>query len=190
MELSKKTKSAFLICFLEGWERFSYYGMRALLVLYLTSKLGFNDVKAYSVYSLFAAIGYSVPVLAGFLADRMLGFQRTLIIGGFILCLGHLAMALTSDDPTLVYVGLSLITIGTGFFKGNVTSLLGTIYIGQHRWSYCCNYLRFCCKGLWLALWIRTSRPWHAAWSNYISGFSLSFGRKWSQSQCYKFQAL
>jgi POT family proton-dependent oligopeptide transporter len=128
MELSKKTKSAFLICFLEGWERFSYYGMRALLVLYLTSKLGFNDVKAYSVYSLFAAIGYSVPVLAGFLADRMLGFQRTLIIGGFILCLGHLAMALTSDDPTLVYVGLSLITIGTGFFKGNVTSLLGTIY--------------------------------------------------------------
>lgn len=128
MKLEKKTKAAFLICFLEGWERFSYYGMRALLVLYLTSKLGFNDVKAYSVYALFAAIGYAIPVLAGFLADRMLGFQRTLILGGFILCLGHLAMSLTSDDATLVYLGLSLITIGTGFFKGNVTSLLGTIY--------------------------------------------------------------
>lgn len=126
--LTTKNKSTFLICFVEAWERFSYYGMRALLVLYLTSQLGFHDVKAYSVYSLFAAIGYAIPVLAGMLSDKMLGFQKTLILGGLILCLGHAVMALTYDTPSLVYVGLAFITVGTGFFKGNVTNLLGTIY--------------------------------------------------------------
>lgn len=131
MNLTQKTKSAFLICFVEAWERFSYYGMRALLVLFLTSQLGFQDVKAYSVYSLFAAIGYAVPVLAGFLADRVLGFQRTLILGGFVLCFGHAALAFTCENQSTVYLGLALITVGTGFFKGNVTNLLGTIYDAQ-----------------------------------------------------------
>lgn len=126
--ISQQTKAAFLVCFVEGWERFSYYGMRALLVLYLTSRLGFQDAKAYTIYSLFAAIGYAIPVLAGVLADRFLGFQRTLILGGFILCLGHLALALSFDQHTFVYFGLALITIGTGFFKGNVTNLLGTLF--------------------------------------------------------------
>lgn len=102
--------------------------MRALLTLYLISQLGFQDAQAYTIYSLFAAIGYAVPVLAGVLADRLLGFQRILILAGFILCLGHLALAFSFDQHAFVYFGLALITIGAGFFKGNATSLLGTLY--------------------------------------------------------------
>jgi proton-dependent oligopeptide transporter, POT family len=127
----KSIPSLLLLLFVECWERFSYYGMRALLVLYLTSSLGFSDPKAYAIYALFAAIGYGIPPLAGILADRYVGFQKMIIIGAIIMCIGHLFMSFTFMQDKAVYLGLSLIAVGTGFFKGNVTNLLGTIYDGE-----------------------------------------------------------
>ncbi len=124
----KSVPSLLLLLFVECWERFSYYGMRALLVLYLTSTLGFSDPKAYAIYALFAAIGYGIPPIAGILADRMVGFQKMIIIGAIIMCLGHLFMSFIFMEDIAVYIGLGLIAVGTGFFKGNVTNLLGTIY--------------------------------------------------------------
>ena len=128
IKLTQKSSMLLLLSFTEMWERFSYYGMRALLVLFLTSTLGFADSKAYAIYSLFAAIGYAVPMLAGILADKLIGFQRTLIIGAIIMCLGHLSMAISDQSEFILYCGLSLIAVGTGFFKGNITSVLGTLY--------------------------------------------------------------
>lgn len=127
-KIQKSLPSLSLLLFVECWERFSYYGMRALLVLYLTSSLGFADPKAYAIYALFAAIGYGIPPLAGILADKLVGFQKMIIIGAVIMCLGHLFMSLTFMEDVSVYIGLGLIAVGTGFFKGNVTNLLGTIY--------------------------------------------------------------
>lgn len=127
-KIQKSLPSLSLLLFVECWERFSYYGMRALLVLYLTSSLGFSDPKAYAIYALFAAIGYGIPPLAGILADKLVGFQKMIIIGAVIMCLGHLFMSLTFMEDISVYIGLGLIAVGTGFFKGNVTNLLGTIY--------------------------------------------------------------
>ncbi|MGB4192175.1 MAG: peptide MFS transporter [Rickettsiales bacterium] len=130
-KINNKSSMLLLLAFVEMWERFSYYGMRALLVLYLTSTLGFADSRAYAIYSLFAAIGYGVPIFAGILADKFIGFQKTLIIGAIIMCLGHLSMIFTGLDELYIYLGLSLIATGTGLFKGNITSLLGVIYQDQ-----------------------------------------------------------
>jgi proton-dependent oligopeptide transporter, POT family len=124
----KSAPSLLLLLFIEAWERFSYYGMRALLVLYLTSSLGFDDPKAYKIYALFAAIIYAIPPLAGILADKYVGFQKIMIIGAIIMCLGHFSLGLTYFSSSFIYLGLPLIAAGTGFFKGNVTSLLGAIY--------------------------------------------------------------
>ena len=111
------------------WERFSYYGMRALLVLFLTSYLGFEDKNAYIVYSLFAAIGYAFPIFGGFLADRVMGFRNMVLIGGIIIALGHAAMTLSTNSSHMMYWGLGLIGVGTGLFKGNITNLLGSCYV-------------------------------------------------------------
>lgn len=124
----KQTQRLLLLSFVEAWERFSYYGMRALLILYLVTHLGFADPQAYAIYSLFAAICYGVPPISGYLADRYLGFRRVTMVGGGIMCLGHLAMACTQDKPQLIYLGLALIAVGSGFFKGNITNLLGAVY--------------------------------------------------------------
>lgn len=117
-----------LLFFVEMWERFSYYGMRSLLVLFLTSHLGFKDVKAYSIYSLFAAIGYAGPVLGGFIADRLMGFRNMVMLGGIIITIGHFFMALIELEPKLIYFGLALIAVGSGMFKGNIANLLGSCY--------------------------------------------------------------
>lgn len=130
LELSSKCKvnNAFLLSFVEMWERYSYYGMRALLVLFLTSHLGFKDERAYAIYSIFAAIGYAGPVLAGWLADKIFGFRIMVIVGGSIMVLGHIAMAIIPLNDNLMYIGLGGIAIGTGMFKGNISNLLGSLY--------------------------------------------------------------
>ena len=120
-----------LLFFVEMWERFSYYGMRALLVIFLTSQLGFEDKKAYAIYSVFAAIGYMGPVLGGVLADKLLGFRKMVLIGGVIMTLGHAVMVLVELNQDLIYLGLALIAVGTGMFKGNITNLLGSCYSKQ-----------------------------------------------------------
>lgn len=117
-----------LIFFVEMWERFSYYGMRALLVLFLTSHLGFSDAKAYAIYSLFAAIGYTGPVIGGIIADKLMGFRNMVLIGGIVMIMGHICMTFVGWNRFLVYLGLALIAIGTGLLKGNLTNLLGSCY--------------------------------------------------------------
>ncbi|MGL9718716.1 MAG: peptide MFS transporter [Wolbachia sp.] len=117
-----------ILCFVEMWERFSYYGMMALLVLFLTSYLGFNDEKAFTLYSLFAAVGYALPILGGFLADKLMGFRNMVLLGGIVIAVGHACMSLVEFEPGLLYLGLSLIAVGTGMFKGNATNLLGSCY--------------------------------------------------------------
>src|SRR3954467_8022748 len=78
--------------FAEAWERFSYYGMRALLVLYLTKSFLFGDNAAYAIFGSYTALVFATPVLGGFLADRLLGFRKAVVLGGVLMALGHFAM--------------------------------------------------------------------------------------------------
>lgn len=108
----------------EAWERFSYYGMRALLVLYLTSHLNIPKDEALLIYGAYTGLVYLTPIFGGLLADRILGARKAVIIGGALMALGHLAMAF---EP-LLYPALSLLILGNGFFKPNMSVIVGGLY--------------------------------------------------------------
>ena len=112
--------------FAEAWERFSFYGMKALLVLYLTKSLAFGDKAAYAVYGSYTALVYTTPVLGGLLADRLLGFRKAVVLGGVLMALGHFAM--TVQNLQVFYLALGLLICGNGFFKPNISSIVGRLY--------------------------------------------------------------
>ncbi|MET0794673.1 MAG: peptide MFS transporter [Polyangiaceae bacterium] len=112
--------------FAEAWERFSYYGMKALLVLYLTKSLSFGDKTAYAIYGSYTALVYTTPVLGGLLADRLLGFRKAVVLGGVLMALGHFAMAV--QNLQVFYFALGLLICGNGFFKPNISSIVGRLY--------------------------------------------------------------
>ncbi|HEX5472112.1 MAG TPA: oligopeptide:H+ symporter [Lacipirellulaceae bacterium] len=117
----------FTLFFAEMWERFSYYGMRALLVFYMTEAfLGYSDNRAYAVYGAYTALVYANGFIGGLFADRLLGRRRSAVLGGLLMAAGHLMMTWT--NTTAFYVALSLLITGNGFFKPNVTSILGSLY--------------------------------------------------------------
>ena len=115
-----------LLFVVEMWERFSYYGMRALLVLYLVNELKWNTARATSLYGTYTMLVYLTPIIGGYIADRMIGTRRSLVVGAVIIAAGHFTLALPS--MTFFYVGLGLIIVGTGFFKPNVSTMVGQIY--------------------------------------------------------------
>jgi POT family proton-dependent oligopeptide transporter len=117
----------FVLFFAEMWERFSYYGMRALLLLYmLKGFLGYNDSRAYAVYGAYTALVYMTPFFGGLLADRFLGQRIAVIIGGTLMALGHLVM--TQENTLLFYLALALLIVGNGFFKPNISAMVGQLY--------------------------------------------------------------
>jgi len=107
------------------WERFSYYGMRALLVLYLVQSQGYSAFEAMHIYAIYTGLVYLTPVIGGYLADHYLGQQKSILIGGITMMFGHLFMA----NPSTLNLALGLLIIGNGFFKPNISSLLGGFYL-------------------------------------------------------------
>ena len=112
--------------FTEMWERFSYYGMRGFLILYMVKALGFNDQHAGAVYGNYVGSVWLAAIFGGFIADRWLGHYRSVLIGGAIIALGHFTLALHALP--FFYTGLSLIVVGTGLLKPNVSTLVGGLY--------------------------------------------------------------
>jgi POT family proton-dependent oligopeptide transporter len=106
------------------WERFSYYGMRALLVLYLVNHLGVDRTSALDVYATYTGLVYLTPLLGGLMADRYLGQRKAVLIGGILMALGHFAMAF---EP-LLNLALGLVILGNGFFKPNISTMVGQLY--------------------------------------------------------------
>ncbi len=135
-------KGVFVCFFTEMWERFSFYGMKALLFLYLTKYHLFNDEGGYGLIGAYGGLVYAIPVIGGLLADRYLGMRKAVIFGGILLCLGHLGMAFEGTPATRVngtvvrdtaalwvfYSSLALIIIGVGFLKPNISTIVGRLY--------------------------------------------------------------
>ncbi|MEY8216612.1 MAG: peptide MFS transporter [Colwellia sp.] len=137
-------KGLFLLFGTEMWERFGYYGMRALLVLYLVASVqeggfGWTSGEALSLYGTFTMAVYLTPVIGGWLADNFIGQRKAIIIGGIIFSLGYFTLGIPKSlimgmEETVFYIGLILIIIGNGLFKANVSSLVGDLYEeGDHR---------------------------------------------------------
>ncbi len=110
--------------FTEMWERFSYYGMRALLVLYLVNSQNYSESDALHIYAVYTGLVYLTPLIGGYLADRFLGSQKAIFIGGLTMMIGHFLMAF----PNFLYLAIGMLIIGNGYFKPNISSLLGRLY--------------------------------------------------------------
>src|SRR5436309_15985470 len=117
--------------FTEMWERFSYYGMRALLTLYMTSKaidggLGFDERYASAIYATYVSSVWYLPLVGGWLADTCLGARRAVLIGGIVIACGYYSMAINTVPN--FYAGLILIACGTGLLKPNISAMVGQLY--------------------------------------------------------------
>ena len=122
----KQPKGLYVLFLAEMWERFGFYTMYGLFVLYLTKELDMPDASATLLFGAFASYLYVTTLPGGFLADRLLGFRRAIIMGAAIMCVGYLS--LTIGDASLVPISLGILIVGNGFFKPNVGALLGHLY--------------------------------------------------------------
>ena len=126
----------FVLFFTEMWERFSYYGMRAILVIFLTGAItgnnpgwGWDTSAALSLLGTYALFVYLTPIVGGWLADNKIGYRMAVVIGALLMTLGHASMAI--ETPTFLYIGIALLIVGNGFFKPNMTSIISKMYAGK-----------------------------------------------------------
>ncbi len=131
-----------VLFFAEMWERFSFYGMRALLIFYLTQHFLFGDAQAAGIYASYGALVYLMPLFGGLIADRYLGFRKAVIFGAVLLCVGHFGMAIEGDAARatadgvqrdaaslqIFYASLAFIIVGVGFLKPSISSIVGQLY--------------------------------------------------------------
>ena len=135
-------KGLFVLFFAEMWERFSYYGMRALLILYLTKHFMFGDREAGLIYGTYGSLVYAMPLLGGLIADRYLGYRKAILFGAVLLVCGHFGMAFEGPEASrsgseivrdgfytqTFYLSLAFIIVGVGFLKANISTIVGRLY--------------------------------------------------------------
>lgn len=136
-------KGLAVLFFTEMWERFSYYGMKALLTIYLVQHFLFTDDPAYDIVAAYIALAYVTPILGGYLADRYLGYRRAVLLGGILIMCGHIGMAVEGAEASLaadgsvlrdyislqiLFFSLALIVVGTGLLKSSISSMVGGLY--------------------------------------------------------------
>jgi len=127
MSLHKnQPKGLFLLFFVEMWERFSYYGMRAILVLYMIKHLMFSTEQAGQLYGWYTGLVYLTPLIGGYIADRYLGQRKCILIGGLLMAAGEFTLAMPSIS--FFYMALGLLIVGNGFFKPNISTVVGSLY--------------------------------------------------------------
>jgi POT family proton-dependent oligopeptide transporter len=141
-ELFGHPKGLYVCFFTEMWERFSFYGMKALLLLYLLKHHGFAETDAYVIVGAYGGMVYAMPLIGGMLADRYLGMRKAVVLGGILLSLGHLGMAVEGHQAETIngvvhrdvfalgvfYLSLALIISGVGFLKPNISTIVGKLY--------------------------------------------------------------
>ncbi|MDF1759065.1 MAG: peptide MFS transporter [Coxiellaceae bacterium] len=128
---TKQPRALIYLFMTELWERFSYWSVQSLIVLYMTQHFGFADSKAYLVYGAFGALMMATPVIGGYIADHFVGYNRAVILGGLCLMLGYASLAV--GHFVSFYAGMSACIIGNGLLKPNISTLLGTCYSNKDK---------------------------------------------------------
>lgn len=123
---ASQPKGLYMLFFTELWERFGFYTVQTILVLYMSKALGYSDDKAYLLYGAFSSMLFLTPVIGGYIADRYIGFRQSIVIGAVLFILGYGIMALPNENA--MFLGLSVIIVANGFFKPNVSSIVGDLY--------------------------------------------------------------
>ncbi len=174
----KHPKGIAILFFTEMWERFSYYGMRALLIFYLIKHLKFSESLAGNIYGAYTGLVYFTPLIGGYLADNYLGYKKSILLGGILMCLGHLSLAL--DSETSFFLGLALLILGNGFFKPNISTLLGFLYEDKKELKdsgYTLFYMGINIGGTFgplLCGYIGETYSWHLGFG--LAGIGMSLG--------------
>ncbi len=162
-------KGLFFLFFAELWERFSFYGMRALLTLYMTEHLLYSDKFSFGVFAAYGSLVYVTPLLGGALADKILGYKKAIILGGVLMAIGHFVLAV--EHPIAFYTALALLIIGNGFFKPNISSFVGALYShGDNRRD--AGFMIFY-MGVNIGGWIA---PLLCGWLGVTYGWHYGFG--------------
>ncbi|MFR0191701.1 dipeptide permease DtpD, partial [Escherichia coli] len=125
---ASQPRAIYYVVALQIWEYFSFYGMRALLILYLTNQLKYSDNHAYELFSAYCSLVYVTPILGGFLADKVLGNRMAVMLGALLMAIGHVVLGASEIHPSFLYLSLAIIVCGYGLFKSNVSCLLGELY--------------------------------------------------------------
>lgn len=123
---NKHPRQLYLLFFTEMWERFSFYGMKALLLAYMVTQLKFDEPKGYAILGSYAALVYTMPMFGGMMADRFLGYRKAIVFGGILMTIGHFVLAIPQGWS--FFFGMAFIICGNGFFKPNISSMVGTLY--------------------------------------------------------------
>jgi POT family proton-dependent oligopeptide transporter len=131
-------KGLYFLFFTEMWERFSYYGMRAIFILFMTKVLLMNDADASQIYGSYTGLVYLTPLLGGYLCDKFLGNRRSIVIGGILMAIGQFFMFFSASAGAgagvgLMWIGLTSLIIGNGFFKPNISTMVGQLYPTNDR---------------------------------------------------------
>jgi POT family proton-dependent oligopeptide transporter len=176
----------YVLFFTEMWERFSYYGMRALLVLFLTSAIlddggwGWERAEALVLYGWYTGLVYITPIFGGLIADKFIGYRKAIILGALLMTLGHASMALEITSDIFFYLGLGLLIIGNGLFKPNISSMVGQLYKTQGKEKdagYTIFYMGInagAFLGILLCGYIGESLGWHYGFG--LAGIFMFFG--------------
>ena len=174
-----QTRSFSTIFLIELWERFGYYGMAALLVLFMVQKIGFGDTRANLVWGAFTALVYAAPAIGGWVGDKILGTRRTMPIGAAILAIGYLLLAIPSDSLYLLYCSMGVIVVGNGLFKANAANMVRRIYEGDDAKidsAFTLYYMAVnvgSTVSMLLTPWIKDHWGWHAAFAVCCAGLIL-----------------
>ena len=119
-------RGLYLLFFTELWERFGFYMVQTLLVLYMSKGLKYSDSSAYFLYGAFTSMLYLTPVIGGYIADKFIGFRQSIVLGGILFIIGYAVMSIPNEKA--LFLGLSIVIVGNGFFKPNVSSIVGSLY--------------------------------------------------------------
>ena len=169
----------------EMWERMSYYGMRALLVLYMTGAvtgfnpgLGWSQVESQAIYGIYSGMVYFMVVPGGWIADNILGHQKAVLIGALIIALGHFTLAIPIEQT--FFLGLIFVVLGTGLLKGNISTIVGQLYDGQddrRDSGYTIFYMSInigSTLGFLICSYLGEKIGWH--WGFGAAGIGMTFG--------------
>lgn len=128
LNILKQPKAFYVIFPIELWERFGYYGLQAIMAVYLVRQLGMSESDSIRLFSSFVALVYGLTAVGGYLGDKILGTKRVILLGAIILAIGYTFIALSSNNTVIVYIGMATVAIGNSLFKANPSSLLSTCY--------------------------------------------------------------
>ena len=174
-----RTQSFSVVLLIELWERFGYYGMQAILLLFMVQQLGFRDAQANLLWGAFAALTYAAPAVGGWIGDQVLGSRRTMLMGAVTLALGYLFLSLPVGGTLLLYVAMGTITIGNGMFKSNAANMVRRIYEGDDSkldGAFTIYYMAVnvgSTVSLLLCPWLKDRYGWHVAFATCFVGLLL-----------------